>query len=648
MKEILKDKLVLGLIALMLVLTCITYSNHFKNPFNFDDAHTIVTNQWIRDIHNIPLFFKDATTTSSLPANQAYRPGLTTLNAIDYWLSGGTGEPKPFQFHVTIFTSFLLLGILLVLFFLQIFNTVSKHSSNPYFAVFGASFFLLHAANAETINYIIARSDSFSTLMIVLAFVLYQYSRFAQKTFLFLLPIVVGFFVKEPAVMFGPLLLLYMLEFEWDGKLNDLPLKKILLFVLPAFVLGAFLFLYAQSNTPETWTSGGGDRWYYLQTQFFVVVHYVNNFILPLNLSADTDWTLLKNPFDDRVLIGVIFILFTLFIAYKTWVKKDWRPVSFGILWFYAALMPTSSFFPFAEVLNDHRVFFPYIGLCLASAWTLRMLFVQLESKRLTKPVVVAGAAIFLGAHAYGAHQRCKVWNSAETLWQDVTVKSPNNARGLMNYANALMAKGDYANAEVYFEKAKTLWPQYSYVYINLGVLKGATGHPDEAEANFKKSIEFNPKNPECYSYFGNFLLQRGRFGEALDITKRGLTVSPNHVGLNNLAASLQTLPKGAATTKLDIALEAAKKNPSPESWLNVSLEYYMVGDYRNCVKAAEESLKLKPNYDLAYNNICSAYNMLKEWDNAIAAGTKAVELNPTSQLAKNNLAVAKNGKAGL
>ncbi|MBX7181787.1 MAG: hypothetical protein K1X82_06730, partial [Bacteroidia bacterium] len=634
-------------IALMLVVTGITYSNHFNNPFNFDDAHTIVTNQWIRNVKNIPQFFKDASTTSSLPANQAYRPGLTTLNAIDYWLSGGKGEPTPFMFHMSIFSSFLLLGLLLVLFFLKIFDTVSPNSSNKYFAVFGASFFLLHAANAETINYIIARSDSFSTLMIILALVLFQYSTFSRTYYLFLIPVIIGFFVKEPAIMVGPLLLLYIIEFEWDGSMKNLPFKSILVRVLPAIVLGIGLFLFAKANTPTTWTSGGGDRLQYLQTQTFVLVHYLNNFILPLNLSADTDWVLIKNPADDRVLIGVLVIIAALVLAWKTWKSADWRPVSFGILWFFAALLPTSSIFPFAEVLNDHRVFFPYIGLCLASAWTLRMLWVKYQESTWVRPSFLVFITLFLGLHSFGAHQRCKVWSSAESLWLDVTIKSPNNARGLMNYANALMAKADYANAEVYFEKAKALWPQYSYVYINLGVLKNATGHPDQAEANFKTAISFNPNNPECYAYYGSFLLSKGRFGDASGIAKQGLSVSPGHVGLNNLLASINSLPQGVATTKLDVALNAAKQNPSPEAWLNVSLEYYNVGDYKGCVKAAEESLKLNPKYDLAYNNICSAYNMLKEWDKAIEAGKKAVALNPTSQLNKNNLLVAQNGKAG-
>ena len=68
----------------MLAGLIIVYSNHFTNPFHFDDEHTIVNNSWIRSIKNIPHFFVDGTTSSSLPQNQAYRPGITTLNTIDY------------------------------------------------------------------------------------------------------------------------------------------------------------------------------------------------------------------------------------------------------------------------------------------------------------------------------------------------------------------------------------------------------------------------------------------------------------------------------------------------------------------------------------------------------------------------------------
>jgi tetratricopeptide (TPR) repeat protein len=69
---------------------------------------------------------------------------------------------------------------------------------------------------------------------------------------------------------------------------------------------------------------------------------------------------------------------------------------------------------------------------------------------------------------------------------------------------------------------------------------------------------------------------------------------------------------------------------------------YYQAGEYERSIEAAQEALKLRPNYDLAYNNICAAYNELEQWDRAIEAGEKAVKINPNSQIARNNLAWAK------
>jgi hypothetical protein len=86
------------------------YANHFHNSFHFDDAHTIENNASIRELRNIPLFFRDATTFSSLPSNQSYRPVVSTLLAIDYRLGGGL---QPFWFHLSIFARFVALTLVL-------------------------------------------------------------------------------------------------------------------------------------------------------------------------------------------------------------------------------------------------------------------------------------------------------------------------------------------------------------------------------------------------------------------------------------------------------------------------------------------------------------------------------------------------------
>ncbi len=97
----------------------------------------------------------------------------------------------------------------------------------------------------------------------------------------------------------------------------------------------------------------------------------------------------------------------------------------------------------------------------------------------------------------------------------------------------------------------------------------------------------------------------------------------------------------GPVASQVEQAEQTAEAAKTPEQYLNLSLGYYRAGQYENSIDAAQKALKLKPDYDLAYNNICSAYNGLRMWDKAIEAGKRALELNPGNQLAKNNLAWA-------
>jgi len=76
---------------------------------------------------------------------------------------------------------------------------------------------------------------------------------------------------------------------------------------------------------------------------------------------------------------------------------------------------------------------------------------------------------------------------------------------------------------------------------------------------------------------------------------------------------------------------------------LNLSLAYYNVGKYQDCIDAAYKALEYQPDFAEAYNNICSAHNELKQWDLAVDACSKALQYKPDYQLAKNNLNWAKS-----
>jgi tetratricopeptide (TPR) repeat protein len=631
----------------LLALVILAYANHFHNPFEFDDSHTIVDNAYIRDLKNIPRFFWDVTTMSTLPQNQGYRPGLTTLDAIDYAIAGGL---DPFYFHLSIFISYLILGLLLYLFFAKIVDLAFDRPWNHYLALFATGWFMLHAANAETINYIIQRGDSFSTLMVVLGFVLYQYKPAWRKSYVYLLPMVAGFFVKSPALMFAPLLLCYDLLFERGLALTDLfkagqrrKTLRALLAALPAFGLALVLFLFGEAMVRAT-SHASISRLNYLITQPFVLVHYFDNFLLPLQLSVDPDWTLLSTPLDDRFFVGMAFVVGTVVVALVASRRRESRPISFGILWFFIALLPTSSLFPLTQVMNDHRTFFPYIGLVLAFSCGAGLVVTRYESvltrRRVAGYVLVGLLVVFLAAHAYGTTQRNRVWRTSESLWLDATIKSPNNARALMNYGLTQMAKGNYEVALDYYNRALALQPTYSYLQINLGILYAAMGQPEEAEPHFQKAVSYYPSDPSGYYYYGRWLYQEGRLDEAQKIVSQALALSPGYVDAQELSSSIEQ--KRGGPTLADLLAEV-ERNPTYEAYLNLGLAYYRAGSFQQSIDATNQALNLKPDSSIAYNNICAAYNRLERWEQAVEACQRALALDPGFERARNNLRVAEN-----
>src|SRR5204862_251243 len=93
---------------------------------------------------NIPLFFTDATTFSSVPSNQSYRPLVSTLLAIDFRLGG----IQPFWFHVSILALFVALTLLVAFVIYRLLQGAGISSTNRWIALAGA-------ANAH--NYLITQ-----------------------------------------------------------------------------------------------------------------------------------------------------------------------------------------------------------------------------------------------------------------------------------------------------------------------------------------------------------------------------------------------------------------------------------------------------------------------------------------------------------
>jgi len=660
-------------IGLMMLVTLLTYLNHFNNTFQFDDYHTIVNNANIRSLKNITLFFTDGTTMSVLPQNQAYRPVTVTSLAIDYWIAG---DYYPAYFQTSTFIWFLAQGLLMFFLFRALLNRSENSNLNTYVALVATTWYMLHPANAETVNYIIARADVQSTMLLLLAFVMYIYSPFCRKTFLYLLPVGIGALCKPPAVMFAPLLFFYVLLFDERLSLTDLFKKvyrkqvaKVFIKTLPAFVFCAIMYVFIDRMTPKTWEPGGTSALQYLITQPFVILHYFGEFFLPTSLSADSDWNLLPSIWDIRFFAGCIFILLMITAAFYTAKNKDTRPISFGIIWFFLALLPTSSIIPLGEVLNDHRMYFPFVGLVVSVSWTVALLLTR-YGKRLKKAVIVVPVALILGAYAYGTYQRNKVWRTAESLWLDVSIKSPQNARGLMNYAVALMGEQRFNEAETNLRKAIGILPEYGFLYTNMGIIKEKEGQTELAEHYYRFGAELGNKFSDAYYYYGVFLAHQLRYSEAEPVLLEAIKLSPLYVEpriqlmniysmsgrwdeLKTLAnKTLQISPGNTAVlsylnaaklkrNELDLEDAAIKEAPSFDKYLTLSELNYDANRYRESINTAKEALKLKPSSVEAYNNIGAAFIKLKQYREADTVLKIALRLKPHFLFAKDNLLTA-------
>ncbi|TCP21314.1 tetratricopeptide repeat protein [Tenacibaculum skagerrakense] len=673
-----KKRNILILSGILFIGLLITYSNHFKNGFHFDDSHTIVNNVNIRSIKNIPKFFVDTKMVSSSKDHWGLRPVVTTTLAVDYWIGGGL---NPFYFHLSTFIIFITLLILMFYMFRKITSEALEHKWAVYICLFAVGWYGIHTVNAETINYIISRSDVLSTFFIVISFCLYVLKPKTRKNYLYIIPAMIGVLAKETIIVLPMLLFVYVFFFEKDKSIVDFfkvkNVKTSLNLILALLPLIIGIVLVQSYTLIKTGSIAGlsNNVVHYIQTQPFVWFHYFVSFFLPFSLSGDTDWTVIPNFFDDRVIAGILFLGALIYVTVKTSLQRRTRPIAFGLLWFMFALLPTS-LAPLSEVMNDHRMFFPFIGLTFSITYAIGLYVLKFEKELLNTNWkmngVRAGIFMVLFSYAYGTYQRNKVWLNDETFWYDVTQKSPKNGRGLMNYGLTQMAKGNYPEASNYFNRALKIYPNYHTLHINLGILNSAMKNYQKSEEFFNSAIALKPNDDLPYYYYARELSKKGDLERAMIYGEKAINLNSYNLANRHLlirtyygleewtklkdlvAETLTILPndqvalehKDLANNKKDrltIMAEEAEVNPTAGKYLELSLLYYNRGMFKECIEVCEKALVLKPDFHQAYNNICSSYSSMKQYEKAIEACEKALEIAPDFVLAKNNLNYAKN-----
>jgi protein O-mannosyl-transferase len=640
-------------------LVIVAYSSSLTNSFHFDDSHVIENNVFIRSLVNVPRFFADASTFSSLPSNASYRPLVSATLALDYAIGRGL---VPRQFHRTQIALLLLLGLLLTVFYTGVLSEVSGDDVRL-IGLFAAALFCVHTANTETLNFISARSELLSVLGVIGSFLLYLKVPRARTTGLHLAPMVAGALAKVHAVMYAPLLFVYVWLFPPEEASPGVRLREAVRSTWPSFVVAAVSYLFVSHMDAPQWTPGGGSRLAYAWTQPFVWLHYARLFVLPLGLTADTDWQPFANWYDTRAIAGDLFIVWLIAIFVRASRARETRPIAFGVAWFAIAVAPTSSLVPFSEVANEHRLFFPFVGLALAVVWSLvlagRTLFAGVAPGRRQRATAAAAIAVLV-AHGIGTWNRNLVWRSEASLWLDVTRKSPLNGRGLMNYGLTRMQEGDLQGARDAFERAALLTPNYSTLEINLGVAYGALGQKNTAEAHFRRALEI-ASSADGHYYYGRWLEGAGRGPEAIAHLRQAVSIGPARIDARDLLMQLEAaagedgglVTLARDTLALDpghVAAAAYARGESPvarrattaEAAMAAGLSALAGSRFDEAAECFRQMVRLDPRSADGWNNRGWAQLQLGFGPAAVSSFERALAIDPGSERAKNNLALAR------
>jgi tetratricopeptide (TPR) repeat protein len=436
-------------------LTLIAYLNSFNVPFVFDDVATVQRNIGVRfGQFNWNLF----NGRSLLYLTFAFNYRWAGLNVWSY--------------HVVNMVLHLLNGFLVLLMAEQIFRTLGAELRHARIqAALAASFFLIHPVQTEAVTYISSRSELLSAFFYFCGFLIFIRWPGRRRGFLCSLTVCVFYFFglssKETALTLPAVIFLYDFLFLSDGRFRPIlsRWRFYITFWAGAPVTIYYLLTRVLSRSVGSQLPGNLSSWHYFLTQLRVMTRYIQIIFFPAGLNLDYDFRPSLSFLDGAVLASAIFLLAILCLG---WSLRRRQPVfTFSILWFFVTLSPTSSVVPIADLIFEHRLYLPLAGVCMSFPLLVEFGYTTLR-RFMTRPAksdarlqinqtVNIVCVLLIGLLVWGTYERNKIWQSEETLWADVALKSPLKARVRGNLGSVYQLEQRYDDALREFAAAMQL-----------------------------------------------------------------------------------------------------------------------------------------------------------------------------------------------
>ena len=544
--------------ALLAIGIGAAYSNSLSVGFEFDDVYLLTNNPSIRSLRNIPRFFYDPFTLTTVRENADLRPVLQITYALNHAISG----LRPWSYHAVNMVLHLVAASL-------VFRIVRDHlwPGPALVPAAAALFFALAPLNSQTLDYMSARSALLCTTLYLAAFWCVLRRRQWPAALLHALALL----TKAIAVTLPAVIVAYDFLYRDRARCPTVlgyvrDWRRVVRLVLAPVVLDLAYLLYRRLLLPpwvsETFHQSFTTPWLWFMSEWSAQLYYVRLFLWPDALSIDHDFPYAFSFFQARAWLALCVIVAWIAVALRSAARRPL--VAFATLWFFITLAPESSFAPLAEVVNDHR---PYIasslGLSVLLAWLIHEASSRLRERQ--QPAFVLACLVLCAVTIPITRHRNWQWQDSVRLWTDAAEKGPGNGRAWMNAGLALMARGQLAEARRHFERARASNPGYAYVYMNISVLEAHEGHLDAALRAADEAVRLNPGLAPAHYYRGRVLEKLGRTEEAAAAYEQALAIDPRHLEASNALARLTPNGASSAEALMQSGLDALYAQRKPE-----------------------------------------------------------------------------------
>ena len=128
----------------------------------------------------------------------------------------------------------------------------------------------------------------------------------------------------------------------------------------------------------------------------------------------------------------------------------------------------------------------------------------------------------------------------------------PAQAQTLFEQAVAVMAAGDFLDAELRFKEFLLQYPAYPGAHVNLAIIHSQNGNEAAAQASIDSALALNASHPAALNQQGMLLRRNGKFIEAEAAYLKAVTASPDYALAHYNLGVLNEL----YLQRLDVALQ--------------------------------------------------------------------------------------------